>query len=45
VTNLRAIRRLVELGLKGEGKIGIAAFLRGIDLIVIGTTFQNRALF
>jgi hypothetical protein len=30
---------------EGEGKISIAAFLRGVDLTVIGTTFQNRALF
>jgi hypothetical protein len=30
---------------EGEGQISIAAFLRGVDLTVIGTTFQNRALF
>jgi nucleotide-binding universal stress UspA family protein len=30
---------------EGEAKISIATFLRGVDLIVIGTTFQNRALF
>jgi hypothetical protein len=33
-----------KAGAAGEGP-EVAAFLRGVDLIVLGTTFQNRALF